>query len=214
MNCPSCSAPLLFGATGCDCGYHVSRFVTSPIDLSYWEALNAFWRIYWPAQLFGMVGLFLITRGALKLGTQIYRIEMANQEVGQFLIQTGLGAIALFLFIHRIVSLPYKSFKITLVGTSSQLAANKRLTLHQRFNLFFFVWWRQMVAGLLVFFLAGPLNILIGLIGLRSIFGLNPRFLVSVLASALAVGPILMKMLVAHQFPTFRVEVTRPPQVL
>lgn len=209
MNCPSCSEPLLFGATGCDCGYSVSQSTTSPIDLSYREALSAFWRVYWPSQLFGIVGLFPITGGFLKFGDRTYRLALANPEMDQFLIQAGLGTIALFVFVHRIFSRPYNAFTITLVELRQDAAA-KRVTLHQRFSIWFFLWWRQIVAGILVFFLAGPLNMFIGVIGLRSVYGLDPRFLVSVFATALGVGPILMKMLVSHQFSGFRFEVKRP----
>ena len=82
------------------------------------------------------------------------------------------------------------------------------LTMLQRSQIWFFVWWRQIVAGFLAIILAAPLNALIWLIGLRSVLGINVAFWISILGVILAAGPIL-KMLIGHQFGDFRFEVKR-----
>ena len=69
--------------------------------------------------------------------------------------------------------------------------------------MWFFLWWRQLAAGLLAGLLAGPLNIVLGLLGVR----VAP--LIAMLAGILIIGPILLKMVVGHQFSDFRLEVKR-----
>ena len=103
MNCPACNAPL-FGATVCGCGYaHTRRLST--IDLSYPEALLAYWRIYWPAQLFGIIG-YLPFQAWLRVPGRTYFLQANRISTAELLfLQTAFsGAIGLFLFVHRVFS--------------------------------------------------------------------------------------------------------------
>jgi hypothetical protein len=65
MNCPQCFSPILFGATACGCGYTQPK--TPPrgddrtvedraTELSYLEALRAYWRVYWPSLILVLIG--------------------------------------------------------------------------------------------------------------------------------------------------------------
>jgi hypothetical protein len=119
-----------------------------------------------------------------------------------------LGAIALFLFVHRILSSSFREFSIHAI-TDSVGETTLKVKLRRRTQLWFFLWWRQLVAGLMATFLAAPLNVLLSLIGLRALFGINVAFWVSTLGVILIIGPILLKMLIGHQFSDFRLEVKR-----
>jgi len=196
VNCPACNAPL-FGATECGCG-NFARAVNSPIEISYAEALRASWRIYWPTQLLVISGL--------TLSVSLFRLSFTDMEL--IALQLALTAIGLFVYTHRLISRPYSKFAIYLV-LDMGASENSRLSFRRRAQLWFFLFWRQVAAGLLAILLAAPLNSLVSLIGLRTIFGVAMSAWISLLAGALAIGPILMKFVIGHQFPDFRLEVKR-----
>jgi len=205
VNCPSCNAPL-FGTKVCGCGYKY-RSSLSPIDLSYVEAMVAFWRIYWPAQLFG-IAAYLPTMFSFQVSGNTYMLNTGGlSATAQFLLQAGSSAVGLFLFTHRFLSSPFRTFSVQLLSASA-IQTNK-LNLRQRVKISSFLWWRQIVAGFAAAILAGPLNILLSLIGLRAVLGINIGFWISILATVLAAGPIILKMLIGHEFKDFRFEVTR-----
>ena len=130
MNCPTCANPMLFGATTCPCGYTLSTSSESDssIDLSYFEALLAYWRVYWPTQL--LIGLGLALAGGTLFDT---------------VVQVFLAGVGLFLFASRITARPYKGFSI--VVSSENGEAGPRMTYRQRLDVWFFLWWRQLVAS-------------------------------------------------------------------
>jgi len=198
MNCPSCGSPLLFGAGDCNCGYRRASAERSSIELTYWEALRAYWRIYWPSQLFGLAGYFALV---------FLRVPVLT-PVAQVLLPVVLVAMGLFLYVHRILSSSFREFSIYAITDTPQ-AATVKFKLRRRTQVWFFLWWRQLVAGVLAVILAAPTNILLSLIGLQAIFGINVAFVVSTFGAVLAIGPILLKMLIGHQFSNFRLEVQR-----
>src|SRR5579859_2986994 len=102
MNCPSCGTPLLFGAVTCSCGFRSGSAAPSSIELSYWEALRAYWRIYWPTQLLGFVAY--IPLWFLRISGSVYRLQIILTPAEQVLLQVVLGAIGLFLYVNRILS--------------------------------------------------------------------------------------------------------------
>ena len=208
MNCPACGGPLLFGGVSCDCGYRRISAESSSIELSYWEALRAYWRIYWPTQLFGFVGYSSFVW--LQVPGRAYRLQLTGlTPTGQILLQIVLATIGLFLFVRRILSSSFRNFLI--LGITDSVEETKfKLNLRRRNQIWFFLWWRQLVAGLFAIILAAPLNVLLSLIGLRAVFGTSVAFWVSTLGTILAIGPILLKMLIGHQFSDFRLEVKRP----
>lgn len=187
MNCSSCGAPLLFGTTSCGCGYKLAtaRDESSPIELSYWEALRAFWRVYWPTQAL----VFILT-------------ALAGQLPVIVVFQFGLAALGLLLFVARIVARPYRGFSLSVVLSTGNIIERK-LTLRQRGKIWFFLWWRQILAGLLAGFLSAPLNIML------SSMRIYVAQWVAAAAGVLVIGPILIKMLVGHQFSDFRLEAIR-----
>ncbi len=207
MNCPSCRSPLLFGAVACDCGYQGASAEPSNIELSYGEALRAYWRIYWPAQLFGIVGY--LPFAWLQVPGHVYALRLSTlTQPERLLLQMVLSAVGLFLFVHRLLSAPFRGFSIHAIA--DPLGETKfRLNLHRRAQVWLFLWWRQLIAGLLAGLLAAPLNVLLSLIGLRAVFGISVAFWVSTLGVILGIGPILLKMLIGHQFSDFRLEVKR-----
>lgn len=204
MTCPSCGKPLFFGAIECGCGYQETSAGLSNIELSYWEALRVYWCVYWPMQLFALAGYFPVIFLGLPGRTVTLRFSFA----GQLLIQAFLSAIGLFLYVHRMLSLPYRGFSIRLVPGAAGMNGAK-LNLRRRSQLWFYLWWRQIVAGLLAGILTAPANIVLSLLGVRAIFGINVGSIVVIFGTLLAIGPILVKMLIGHDFSDFLLEVDR-----
>lgn len=171
--------------------------------------MAAYWRIYWPTQMFGIVG-YLPVIFWIRVPGGTYAVAGGMDPATQFLLQVGLGAIGLFLFIHRFLSSCFRRFSIHLILDSPGQKEGK-LILKYRSQVWFFIWWRQIVAGIIAAILAAPLNSLISLFGLRAVLGINISYWISTLAVVLAVGPILLKMLIGHQFKDFHLEVRRFP---
>lgn len=198
MNCPLCSSPLLFGATSCPCGYNLA---SSPgdllsIELSYWESLRAYWRIYWPTQAVGLIfvlGFAVIVQAGALSGTG---------GLPSLLLQIAISAVALFLFVPRICFRPYRGFSLVAVEIATG-AATEKLRGRARLEVTVFLWWRQILAGMFASLLAMPLNALLAIMGLRL------AQWVAVFAGVLVVGPILLKMLIGHEFEDFRIEARR-----
>jgi hypothetical protein len=194
MNCPLCSTPLLFGAVSCPCGYNLATAPGEelPIELSYWESLRAYWRVYWPTQTVGLLLVFPIQMFPELLGTGLLLVA----------VEFVFGWVSLFLFVPRISSRPYRGFSLAVVALDSGATTGK-LRMGQRTQIAFFLWWRQMLAGGFAALLAMPLNSLLAIMGLK----VAPW--VAMLAVVLVVGPILLKMLIGHQFDEFRLEARR-----
>lgn len=116
MNCPVCFSPMLFGATTCACGYKpiASNETDSSIELSYLEALRAFWRLYWPTQLFIGIG-----------------IALAEGTMFDIVVQIVLSAVGLFLFVPRIAARPYRGFSIV-VSSDGGTEMGHRMSWRQR----------------------------------------------------------------------------------
>ena len=165
--------------------------IDTDVELSYWEGLRAYWRIYWPTQVAVLILVFL------------YAVVHSGRTapVVALVFQVLLGAATLFALIPRIYSRPYRGFSLVILDPSGGAAA--RLTVAQRARVWWYLWWRQLVAGLIATFLAMPTNIVLGIMGLHvsgTILGL---------AGVLIIGPILMKMLIGNPFEDFRIEVRR-----
>jgi hypothetical protein len=120
----------------------------------------------------------------------------------QVVLMIPFAGIALYLFVPRIFSRPYRGFSLVVIDSIAGTAAPK-LTARWRLNVCFFLWWRQFLAGLFASVLAGPLNILL------SIMGLHLERWVADLAGILVIGPILLKMLIGNEFGEFRIEARR-----
>jgi hypothetical protein len=198
MNCPLCASPLLFGATSCHCGYNESSSPGDalPIELSYWEGLRAYWRAYWPTQAVGLILIF---------GLAMISPVPALSGMGALLpiaLQVALSAVALFLFVPRICFRPYRGFSLVVVEVMTG-ATTQRLRGRPRVQVSLFLWWRQILAGMFASVLAMPLNALLSLMGLQL-----ARW-VAILAGVLVIGPILLKMLIGHEFEGFRIEARR-----
>jgi len=156
MNCPLCSSPLLFGATSCPCGYNKASSPddTLPIDLSYWEGLRAYWRVYWPTQVVGLIFMF---------GIAMVSSPAAPRGMGGvllILLQIALSVVALYLFVPRICSRPYRGFSLVVVEIATG-ASTQKLRGRPRARVAIFLWWRQILAGMAASLLTVPLNALI-----------------------------------------------------
>jgi len=121
------------------------------------------------------------------------------------LMQTALGAVLLFLFVPRICSRPYRGFSLMVVDIATGQAGRK-LRVRQRARVWLFLWWRQILAGLLASLLAMPLNALLAIIGLQL------AQWVATFGGILVIGPILLKMLIGNRFDDFCVEARRQRQ--
>jgi hypothetical protein len=189
MICPACGAELLFGCTTCACGGTATSHERLPIDLSYWEAVPVYWRVYWPSQ----VALLITSFGLAAAGR---RFPIAAQVC--------LAALLLFALVGRMISRPFRGFSLRLVPRTAE-DVNASFSLRRRTLVWFFLWWRQMVAALMADFLARPLNVLLSLLGVHC----APW--IALFAVVLVIGPILVIMLVGHQFSDFRLEAERAP---
>jgi hypothetical protein len=118
--------------------------------------------------------------------------------------QIVIGALALLAFIPRLASRPYRGFSLVVVDPNFGAAAHG-LTGRMQVHAAFFLWWRQIVASILALILAMPLNILLGLMGIHVM-----QWII-VFAGVLVIGPILLKMLIGHEFSGFRIEARRQP---
>jgi hypothetical protein len=210
MNCPSCSAPMLFGSTSCTCGYGSAGAepADSDLEVSYWEAFRAYWRGYWPTQVVSFVVIFFIGQVLLAYVTHRREIEPLSSPLPiplPFVVMVcGLivSALALFLFVSRLVSRPYSGFSLVVVAAPGGEDGH-HLRVGQRGQVWFFLWWRQLAAGLLAVLLAAPLNVLLALMGL------NISTQVGAAGGVFIIGPVLVKMLVGNAFPGFSIEARR-----
>ncbi len=111
------------------------------------------------------------------------------------LLQFTLSALGLFLYVHR----AFGSFRGFSIFTIEEPDGNrvKKLNLKRRTRVWLCLFSRQIVAGIAAAILALPLNVLLSLIGLRSVFGVDIGFWISTLGVILAVGPIFLKMLIS-----------------
>jgi hypothetical protein len=166
--------------------------IDTDVELSYWEGLRAYWRIYWPAQVAGMALTFLFA--------VVHSGRTAALTAIELLVL--VGAAALFVLVPRIYSRPYRGFALVVLEPALDTPGGK-LSAAQRVHVWWFLWWRQLVAGVIATFLAMPTNIVLGIMGLH-ISG----WIVG-LAGVLIIGPILMKMLIGNPFEDFRIEVRR-----
>lgn len=81
--------------------------------------------------------------------------------------------------------------------------------MRRRSQVWFFVASRQIVGLILALVLLAPTNIILSLIGLRAVLGVGLSSLLTTLGVIFVVGPIVIKMLIGHQFSDFRLEVKR-----
>jgi hypothetical protein len=187
----------LFGATNCACGYNTASSTGDdlPIELSYWESLRAYWRVYWAMRVL----LFVIVLVVAIVGVPG---PLGASPLLSTRLQIVFGAAMLFLFVPRICSRPYRGFSLTVVEIATG-ATTRKMRLPWRTRVWLFLWWRQVLAGVLASLLAMPLNALLTMMGLQVATG------VAVVAGVLVIGPILLKMLIGHQFDDFRIEARR-----
>jgi hypothetical protein len=183
VNCPVCSNQIMFGTKTCECGYRPDSAERSEddrsIDLSYLEALRAFWRIYWPMQLTMAIGFVVST------GTPI-----------DTLVRLVLWGAALYFVVGRLVSRPYKGFFI-LVLSSADGQVSRHLTARRRLDVWAYLLWRLVVAEVLASILTVPTNMVLGIMGIKAAGWL------SVAGFVLVSGPILLKMLIGEPFDGF-----------
>jgi hypothetical protein len=166
--------------------------IDTDVELSYWEGLRVYWRIYWPMQVVAMVFAFLFAM-----------VHSGGTEVLTALaLQVLVGAIALFAFLKRIYSRPYRGFALVVLEPEEN-AQQRKLSLAQRARVWWFLWWRQLVAGIVAGFLAMPTNMVLGIMGLHVSGG------IAFVAGVLIIGPILMKLLIGNPFGDFQIEVRR-----
>ena len=210
MNCPSCSAPMLFGSTSCACGYGSAGAEPddSALEVTYWEAFRAYWRVYWPVQVVSFVVIFFVSQALLAYVTHRREIDPLSSplpaSLSVVLLLCGLivSAATLFLFVSRLVSRPYSGFSLVVVATQGG-EAGRHLRVAQRGQVWFFLWWRQLAASLFAVLLAAPLNVLLALMGLNVSGG------VAVAGGLFIIGPVLVKMLVGNPFADFSIEARR-----
>ncbi len=209
MTCPECQTPLLFGATECSCGWSKSAEPSS-MDLTHMEAIAAYWRIYWPFQLASLVlGILYALMVNMIVGVVPQLLPLWSSSFFQFVFIQLISLCALYMVIGRLVGRSYRTFSLKLLGADGQ---ELPIVETRRRQLLWFVWWRTLVAGLAAGILMMPFNILVTAIWpVQQLQALpvNPLQIVSIAVVVLIAGPIIMRLLIGHQFPDFRIEVTR-----
>jgi hypothetical protein len=96
---------------------------------------------------------------------------------------------------------PFKGFVLVTVASNNRA---EELNFRAQFLIWLFLYSRMLCAAVVTVFLLAPLNIFL------SLFGVSAPTQVAFLATIFAVGPLLLKMLVGHEFSGFRIEVRRP----
>ena len=188
MNCPSCSAPFLYGSETCLCGSQATGAKNQTLEVSYWEALRAWWRIYWPTQLVSIGLMAVFSRWLLRIVNQSraeHPLEPSALEGYLSILTVGggflMGAVCLWFFAPRILGRAYRGFRLVACFEASEIP---KLTVRQRNELWFFVWWRQLAGGLLVVLLSMPLNMMLGTMNINA----APQ--IAAAAGLFGVGPI------------------------
>ena len=174
---------------------------TSSIDMTYWEALRSYWRICWPALLLGLVAYFPFILIAVR--GRIFTLHLT--PLGHVLALVVLGALGFLMYLGRILS-PFPRFSIQIVASPQGSTA---LTMRRRTQLWLFVASRQIVGLIVALLMLAPTNVLLSLIGLRAILGVGLSSILTALSLVFVVGPIVIKMLIGHDFSDFRLEVKR-----
>jgi hypothetical protein len=192
----------------CRCGFQSSSAEGRALEISYWEALRVWWRIYWPAQLVSSALITLFSR-SLAEGVNQWRaghpLEVSPVETYFPILTIGgsllIGAGCLWLFAPRILGRAYQGFRLVACLESNEI---QKLTARQRTGLWFFVWWRQLAGGLLAWLLSMPLNMLLGTMNISA------GSLIAAAAGLFGVGPIIIKMLVGNSLNGVQFETRRP----
>ena len=104
-----------------------------PFDLSYWEALRAYWRYYWPPQLLVFCS---VAAGEAVPG---FGSRSGGSRRGDRLVR---GMAVRFAPLSR----PYRGFSLVIVETPAEVDV-PRLTLGKGDQGLVLPWWRQIVAG-------------------------------------------------------------------
>lgn len=201
MNCPSCSAPL-FGSASCSCGH---RIESRPQEITYWESLRAWWRIYWPTQLLSIAPVAFSAWLAANLdafAVRPFQTSPGESNLALLWIFTAvltllLNAACVWLFLPRIFGRPYQDFLLVACETPGGCASG--LTSRQRTALWLFVWWRCLAGGLLALVLVMAFLMLAGKAG-DMIVAILP------VTGLFAIGPMIMKMLVGQTLAGLQVE--------
>jgi hypothetical protein len=186
---------MLFGATACGCGYTLPKMPRrgetvedTEIELSYFEALRAYWRVYWPSLI-----LVLIGASVLYSGTGLDAV-----------VSSLLWNIGLFLFVSRITARPYRGFSVALREVPDG-EIRRRMAMNERLNVFASLWWKQLI----------PIGVASVLATLLGGLGLDPlaTTLFLQIAIVLLIGPMLLKSLIVDPFETFQLFVSRKARV-
>jgi len=102
------------------------------------EALRAFWRVYWPVQLFAIAGYVPFLLWIRVAGRYFILRSSALPVEGLVLAQFVLSGVGLFLFVPRIASQPYQRFSIQVIDPDGN--PTRKLSLRHRAHLWFFLW--------------------------------------------------------------------------
>jgi hypothetical protein len=154
------------------------------IELFYFEALRAYWRLYWPSLILGLIGA-----AVLRSGTGLDAI-----------VPSLLWAVGIVLFASRIIARPYRGFSVALREIPSG-DIRQRMAMSERLDIFAFLWWKQLIPVGVASVVATALE------GL----GLPPLAagLILHVGIVLLIGPILLKSMIIDSFETFQIIVRR-----
>jgi hypothetical protein len=161
------------------------------LELSYSEALRVFWRIAWPAAF----------AGAIVWEVLIAPYTLTRSSLHKLFLVVMLVGFAVFLFLNRMVA-SYHGFALHIVS-SSTLSAPSPLGLYERFRFWSFFFGALVVGNLLLWFAAGPLNIIL------SLMRIHLELPIELAGNVLVLGPLVVKMMVGRDFGGYSMNVLR-----
>lgn len=156
-----------------------------PAHFGYVRALLASWRFLWPIASF--------TGGCVALA----RYFVSNPTY--LFLPVVLNFVGLFLFVHRLVSKPYRDFRLSIIRDDGTTATG--ISLAERWHLGLYFSSRILLASVAAWFLLGPLRILL------SLFGIYVEAWIPLATTILGTAPLLVKMSIDHGFTGFHLEV-------
>lgn len=175
--------------------FGVSEGTRPATSMTYWEALRSAWRLTWPLGIAVTLGVYFAKVG-IRYGYLPNPIETPT-VLAAFSILTGMMT---FISLPRLTRRKYRGFSLTFNAEDGDRA---KMPIGVRVRIWRWLVLREFLACAIGWFLLGPLNILLGLLGVHQ------GALVLALAFALGVRPVMMILLMQNYFGDFQLELIR-----
>lgn len=177
-------------------------------EVTYFEALAAFWAVFWPSVVFAVSVFYALKSSQGSYGAFEEFLKDGGSRLASL---NGLIALGLFLFWPQFTNWTGHwighRFRIDIVSGPAESTGHPKLTFLLRLRVWFFIFWRLEVALLAVYALATIVNIIL------LMFAVPSNTAVAEALAAIGViflaGPLIVKLLVGYGFGECRVTVQR-----